>query len=388
MYDAPNGDGLLWFRDTRTGKIFVAHPNSPNDMHEVAAFEPQGALPDAQTERSALQDVVRDNRIIIAYEPPLKVEASGPRNLVAANGAPETVLCAAEGYQCESMTATVWVADPGETAGIDNTLFPLAANIAAGGTPNANFGPSNTDPFTPVAAPAALGLPNNILQQIEVIGYLVQGHEDVAMTIPFNMPVGQLIRLNAAGSSVKVKCAIVPRYFAKLGIAPSFQYIVAGTTIAADRQRNNIFDFAAAQLGQCFTAGTLPTTPVQLQGYVGRGFTAPVPPQRVFFGAIDAAAAQNTQYRCPIPRGAQTVLLLADASTVNNDAGGTAPFAGAALTFNFSTGGNTNRRSGLNFPANVTVPVPADATAIEVVNVGATVLPAGVPFQLQYDIGF
>jgi hypothetical protein len=204
------------------------------------------------------------------------------------------------------------------------------------------------------------------------------------------MPVGQLIRLAATGSSVKVKAAIVPRYFAKLGGAASFQYIVAGTTLAADRQRNAIFNsFAPGQLAATFTAGTLPTTEVQVQGYVGRGFADPVPPQRVFFGAIDAAAAQNTLYRCPVAKGAQTVFLQCDASNANNDPAGGTAFQGCVVTMNFICG-NNGRRNGVNIPANVTVPLPADCTAVEVVNVtnGALLVPIGVPFQLQYDVGF
>ncbi len=52
--------------------------------------------------------------------------------------------------------------------------------------------------------------------------------------------------------------------------------------------------------------------------------------------------------------------------------------------------GNNGRRNGVNIPANVTVPLPADCTAVEVVNVtnGALLVPIGVPFQLQYDVGF
>ena len=63
--------------------------------------------------------------------------------------------------------------------------------------------------------------------------------------------------------------------------------------------------------------------------------------------------------------------------------------ANCIVTMNFFSG-NNGRRNGLNIPANVTVPLPADCTAIEVVNVtnGAVSVPLGVPFQLQFDVGF
>lgn len=380
MHDAPSP---LFWTDPTTGICYVFDQNTPHAEGEVIAFEPRGVLPDAQTERTALQGVVNRGQIIIAYQPPLKVEASGPKNIVANAGEPVAVICAAEGYQCESMTAVVRVADPGEIAGIVDTNVP----IVAGSTAATTYGPSNTDPFTAAAAPAALGLPANILQQIEVLGYLIQGHEDLSHEIPFNMPVGQLIRLQATGSSIKVKAMLIPRYFQKFGSGSDFQYMVAGTTLAADRLRNNLFNYPTNTLAANLTTVGMPTTPVQVQGYVGRGFTDPVPPQRIFFGAFDAGVAQNVRMRCPVGKGAQTVFLCSDGSAANNDPAAGAGFAGVTLMF-AQICGNNGRRT-LNYPANTTIPLRSDCTAIEVVNVtnGAAV-PEGVPFEVHFDVGF
>lgn len=352
-------------------------------MREVIAFEPVGVMPDGKTERQALADLVRRGQIIIAYRPPLKVEASGPKNIFANQGEPVAVICAAEGYESDDMTAVVRVADPGDTAGLVDINMPMVSQAVSAAR---QFGPANTDPFTGAAAPAGLGLPANILQQIEIVGYLTQGHEDLAFTIPFNMPVGQIIRLAATGSSIKVKARIIPRYFAKLGVSPDFQYIVAGTTIAADRERNRLFNNPPTDaLAQNLTSGGIPTTGVQIQGYVGRGFASPVPPQRIFFGAIDSGVGLGIRYRCPIADGAQTVLLMSDATAANNDGAGGAGFAGTMLGF-YQICGNNGRRT-LNFPPNVTVPLRADCTSIEVFNITQPTV-EGIPFELQYDVGF
>ena len=68
------------------------------------------------------------------------------------------------------------------------TAAQAAGNMEQAVTAARQFGPTNTNPFTGAAAPAGLGLPANILQQIEVIGYLLQGNEDVGFTIPATAP--------------------------------------------------------------------------------------------------------------------------------------------------------------------------------------------------------
>lgn len=380
MHDQPTP---MYYTDPRTGVVYVVQPNTPSAEGEVVAFEPRGVLPDAETERSALQGFVNRGKIIIAYQPPLKVEASGPKNIFANRGEQYAVVCAAEGYQSEAMTAVVRVADPGEIAGLVDVNMPQRDQVV---TSAREFGPADTDPFTALAAPAALGLPTNILQQIEIVGYLIQGHEDLSFETPFNMPCGQIIRLAATGSSIKVKARIIPRYFQKFGASPDFQYIVAGTTLAADRERNRLFDNPPNDvLAQTMTGDGIPSTGVQVQGYVGRGFSAPVPPSRIFFGAIDNAAGLGVRYRCPIARGAQTVFLASDATNANNDALGAPDFAGTLLGFNQICGNNGRRE--LNQPGNVTVPLRSDCTAIEVFNITNPTV-QGIPFELQFDLGF
>lgn len=369
MYDQPTP---LYWTDPTTGVCYVFDQNTPHAEGEVVAFEPRGVMPEPDRARKQHAELPR----VVAVPPwPLVIDA-GPKNLVG----PDQVSFTWEMPYPEATTALVRVATPGEIAGLND-----ASQTAT--TPPSEFGPSNTNPFAGFAPLAGLSLPASLKQQIEIIGRIEQGHGDFSASIPFNIPMGPIVRIPAVGSSIKVYARIVPRYTAIIA--------TGGTTFTwlstDDATRNALFnDPPLTTLADSIGVASIPTTPVQIQAFLAKGFTDPIPPQRIFFGWVPAGVTQNNQFLCPVARGAGTVLLMADASAANNDPVAGAGFAGCTLTFNqILLGGGAITRRSLNFPANTTVPLRADCVAIEVCNVtnGASV-PQGVPFELQYDLGF
>lgn len=276
------------------------------------------------------------------------------------------------------LTATVRVFPPQDgsfqSPGIADPRFPLGmvGNITDETNP---FGIANAGSTT------AMNLPANIPQCREVIGYMEGGHQGMDLKIPFNIPLGQLLRLPFAGSALNISARFAARYTPKLGSGAIFSWLVAPA--GSNFDRCSAFDTPPP--ASMFV--NLAATPVLLQGFVGKGFSAPMPAKRIFFGWVDAAAAAGTQHLCPVARGAQTVLLLSDASNANLT--GAAAFGGVGLTFNQicqSPGGGTTRRM-LNFPANTTILLRSDCCAIEVCNVDVPGAGQGVPFELVYDLG-
>lgn len=333
-------------------------PNQ-SSMGEVLAFDPRQGMPD-ETDR---QQLARLHKIVSVPLMP-RVEVAVPQNLQGDN----TVdACHYETWYAEALT-TVCRVVPTAEGSILNPITGLSTSTA-----------DATNPYNGVGTAF---LPANLLQQIEVVGRILFGHGDCEQELAFNMPLGQLIRVQTMASAIKLKARLEPRYTPKLGVAPSFFWLSASAF-----QRNNLFNNPPNNILSANgpVAGWPPPTPVQVQAFVGRGFTSPVPPNRIFFGWVDAAAAQNTQHLCPIPNGAGTVILVSDATAVNNDPAAGGAFQGVGLTFNQVLA--SGRRS-LNFPPDTTVPLRADCVTIEVVNVGIPPAGQGVPFELQFDVGF
>ncbi len=347
-----------------------AYDLPPGHSYRGAQIELDNYLPRPAAEpRPTDWEEVRDlPRVVAIPEEPLEEESS-PKAL--GPEAREVTVCYRRVAYARALTALARVANPSEVS------FTTAAGVQVGNPTDA------TTPFNTLATAGGLVLPANIAQSLEVVGRVLVAHQDCNFEIAVNLPLGQVVRISQMASYMRVGATLSPRYFPKLDVAGVKSWLVAAS--GSNFQRNAIFD-GIVPLDRFAVA---PTLPVQTQGFVGEGFTSPVPPQRIFFGWVDAAAAQNTQHLCPVPRGAQTALLMADASTANNDPAAGGAFQGFALTFNMiclSPGGATVRRT-LNFPAMTTLPLRADCVAIEVVNVSAAPAVA-VPFELQYDVGF
>ena len=336
-------------------------------QYEIESYAPRPAAGARPTDWEELRELPR---VVAVPEEPLE-EESTPKLLGGQGGAREVTVAFRRVAYAKHLTAVVRVANPSEIsfATVDGTQF---------GNPT-----DATNPFNSLTAAGGLALPGNLMQSLEVVARCLVGHQDLQVELPFNMPLGQVVRVAQVGSVIRVGATLSPRYFPKLTVGGVSAWLVDAT--GSNFVRNAIFD-GIVPLDKFAVP---PTSPVQTQGFCGEGFSAPVPPQRVFFGWVDAGVAQNTQHLCPVPRGAQTVLLMADASTVNNDPAAGGAFQGFGLLFSQicqSPGGGTTRRV-LNFPPNVTVPLRADCVAIEVVNVAAAPAVA-IPFELQYDVGF
>lgn len=280
----------------------------------------------------------------------------------------------------EALTATVRVFPPEDgsfqSPGLFDPRFPTGQ---VGNITDAN------NPFNVQAASGGLVLPGNIKQAFEIVGILQSGHAGMDLKIPFNMPLGQLLRLPITASAASISAQFSPRYTPKLGAGAVFSWLVPPT--GSNFDRNAAFDSIVR--GSQFIAEQ--PVPVQLQGFVCKGYSNPLPVLRLFFGWIDAGAPQNTQHLCPVPRGAQNVLLFSDVTAQNNDPGAGAAFQGVRLMLNQinqSPGAATTRRGSLNNPAMTTLPLLPDCSAIEVVNLdGGAKVPVAVPFCLVFDLG-
>lgn len=330
-----------------------------------------GSRPAAAPRPTDWQEVRDLPRVVALPEEPLEEEAT-PKLLGGQGGAREVNVCFRRTAYAQPLTALVRVASPSEISFVsaDGTQFGNPADAA--------------NPFEPLSVAGGLILPDGLSQALEVVGKMLVGHQDLQVEIPFNMPLGQIVRLAQVGSVVRVAATLSPRYFPKLDAAGVKSWLVPAS--GSNFQRNAVFD-GVVPLDRYATP---PASPVQTQGFVGEGFSSPVPPQRIFFGWVDAQAGQNTQHICPVPRGAQTALLMSDATGADNDPAAGAAFQGVRLLFSQicqSPGAATTRRV-LNFPPLTTVPLRADCVAIEVVNVDVPPALTPVPFEIQFDVGF
>lgn len=337
-------------------------------QYEIDSFPPRPAAEPRPTDWEELREIPR---VVSIPEEPLEDEST-PKLLGGEGGAREVTITHRRVAYAKDLTALVRVANPSEVS------FATATGRQFG---------NPTDALNPFNSLSTVGfapdLPANLHQSLEVVGKCLVGHQDLQVELPFNIPLGQVVRLSQVGSVIRVGAVLSPRYFPKLTVGGVSAWLVDAT--GSSFVRNAVFD-GIVPLDRFAVP---PTSPVQTQGFCGEGFSSPVPPQRIFFGWVDSGVAQNTQHLCPVPRGAQTIFLMADASVANNDPAAGGAFQGFGLLFNqicLSPGGATTRRV-LNFPAGVTVPLRADCVTIEVVNI--TAAPAvAIPFELQYDVGF
>jgi hypothetical protein len=339
---------------------------------ELIAQEPRDPYGRGQSDRDLDRRRRETPGIVIYDEPPLEDVSNAQAVL---QGDQQQQICRVKYRACQELTAVVRVFPPQDgsfavASGAGNVTVTDSTN------PFNNIGTSAT--FLPV-------LPATLQQMVEVIGYLTASHQNNQMIIPFNMPLGQLVRVQHVGSRFDVAARLACRYTPKLGAGSIFSWLVPPTGSNFDRCA--AFDNPPAL--SLFASQEL-QRPLLVQGFCGKAFTSPVPPSRIFFGWIDPLAVQNTQHLCPVPRGAQTVILMCDITNVNNDPGAGAAFAGVRMQFNMicqSPGAATTRRM-LNFPSGTTVPLRSDCVAIEVVNVDSPPAGQAIPFELQFDVGF
>lgn len=313
----------------------------------------------------------------VPTDPMLDQDASNP---VTLQGDAQQEICRYRDRMgvADALTGTVRVMPPQEGSFSSPGLFDPRF-------PNGNVGniTDATNPFNSQGVAGGLVLPANLMQCYEIVGVLQEGHAGMDMKIPFNMPLGQILRLPFAASAASISAQFTPRYTPKFGGPTIFSWLNGPTESNFDR----CTAFDSITRASTFVAAQ--PTPVQLQGFVCKGFSTPVPVSRIFFGWVDALALQNTQHLCPVPRGAQTVILLCDITNANNDPAAGAVFAGIRMQFNMicqSPGAATTRRM-LNFPSGTTVPLRSDCVAIEVVNIDIPPAGQGVPFELQFDLG-
>lgn len=370
----PLRPGARGWPATGGGHLYRMDPGNPNlrpsPYEDATAFEPD-MLDIPLTDEEMQADLPR---VVTLEELPLE-EASAPQiirddNLVQ--------VCKRRITYAKALTALVRVMPPNE-----GTI-----TLAAGDTIGQTVSPPATDAtnafnVSNIPATSSLVLPNNIQQALEVIAFVKCGHGDLSMEIAVNVPYGQIIRISQMASVMQVDARVTSRYYPSITVGGVVSWLVGadGSSFA----RNELFNNPPPV---SINGPTL--RPLQMQGFVGEGFTSPVPPSRNFFGWVEPLAVQNTQHLCPVPRGAQTVILISDATSTNNDPGASEAFNGVMLQFNMickSPGGATTRRV-LNAPPFTTVPLRSDCVALELCNVDVPAAGIGVPFEFQYDVGF
>lgn len=348
-------------------EVFETWRQGRREMHAQEPRDPYGR---GQSDRDLDRRRRETPGIVIYDEPPLE-DVSNANAILQNDNAAE--ICRVKYRACQELTAVVRV-------------FPPQAGSFAVASGSGNVTALDaTDPFNNLTAQnmGANALPATLPQTTEVIGYMMAAHQNTQIILPFNMPLGQILRVQHVGSMLNLSARLTARYTPKLGSGAIFSWLTPPT--GSNFARNNAFDNPPA-LSQFVTGLQIP---LRLEGYCGKAFTAPIPPKRIFFGWIDALAVANTQHLCPVPRGAMTVVLKCDTSNLNNDPGAGAAFQGTRLMFNEicqSPGAGTFRRL-LNQPSNTTVLLSSDCVCIEVVNVDAPPAGQAARFELIYDLG-
>ena len=338
------------------------------DMGDPSPRDPFGA---SQSDRDRDRSRRNTPGIVIYDEPPLEDLSSGPQSILVGDNQQE--ICRVKHTTCKDLAATVRVFPPNEGS------FPLpqGGNVGPGGT----LGISDaSNPFN-VPTNTVPGLPATLAQMTEVIGYLQVAHQNTSIEIPFNMPLGQFIRLQHMGSAMRVAARLTSRYTQKLGGGTLFSWLVPPT--GSNFDRNVAFDNPPAVSKQISDN----LRPLMLQGFCGKSFIAPVPATRIFYGWTDGGLAAGARHLCPVPRGAQTVLLKCDGSNANltgTDPGITHAFFEICQSPGFA---GPPFRQLLNQPANTTVRLSSDCVAIAVVNIDATGAGNTPRWELIYDLG-
>jgi hypothetical protein len=263
--------------------------------------------------------------------------------------------------------------------------FSENAVTAIGSTPVAN-------PFGGVISSI---LPENVFQSLEVIANLQWGHDGVSQKVVANMPAGQIVRGNTAGTYCRANALLTPRYFERIqdpDIAGNHFYHY----LALDPgQRNNIFNSAnspALDPEKGFDEGTVPTTPIHIEGIISIGYPAIAQGgsfdrssrlTRRFFGTVPPEVGPyptgGAVVSCPIAFGASAVMLQANPTDFTNFAGNVL----SPLFFGMIDSSGTIIVGQL--PPNTFFPLTAECQSIFVYNTDAN--GAENPFSLIYDLG-
>jgi len=193
------------------------------------------------------------------------------------------------------------------------------------------------DPFKGVVSHQT-GINLEILQSLEVIVNLQWGHDGVNQKVVANMPAGQIVKGSPYGTYCRANAKLTCRYLkrfqgANQGAVETFFYLDADAN-----RRNNLFnsvDSPALSPDVGFDPGTLPTTPIHIEGIIGMGVAANTQGgsfdrsarlTRRFFGTFPtipayAGGAGGAFVRCPIAYGAGAVMLQALPTPFTDSAG-------------------------------------------------------------------
>ncbi len=175
-----------------------------------------------------------------------------------------------------------------------------------------------TDPYEGVASAI---VPDPLLQNIEVIAEVQWGHDGVTKKSLMNLPAGQVVKMQAGASYMRAHAKLTARYFARIQLDTLlFTYLNADPNL-----RNNLFNAIgspALQADLGFDAGTIPTTPIHVDGVISKGMVSLASggsndrssrPCRRFYGScpVEGAGypAGGARIYCPVAFGAAAVML-------------------------------------------------------------------------------
>lgn len=275
------------------------------------------------------------------------------------------------------------------------TLIALlkAYDFAEGAVAGIDISNLALDPFAGVTAAS---VPAGLLQSLEVLGILQWGTDGVTKQVVMNLPASQVIKIPMAGTYARAESKLTAKYYPRqangvLNGSSLFFYLSSNPNL-----RNNIFNNPKSPLldpNANFNAGTVPTTPIHVDGIIARGMMALAPGAsndrscravRRFYGSVPVAAAAypggGAVVSCPIAFGASAVQLACNPANfqppiIANDIRSPLSFAMV------DHGGNWTGQ----FPVNVFVPLIANCQTIVVYN--TAVNGAENPFTLIYDLG-
>jgi hypothetical protein len=248
------------------------------------------------------------------------------------------------------------------------------------------------DPFAGVVSSVTPNLA--ILQSLEVLCNLQWGHDGVNQKIVANMPAGQIVKGSAFGTYCRANAKLTPRYYLRTRDADAGTTQVYSYFSPDANTRNNIFNSIDSpalnpQLG--FDAGTVPTTPIHIEGIIGMGssaisqggsFDRSSRITRRFFGTfpdVGAYPATGAFVLCPVAFGASAVMLQALATPFTDPTGRV--FSNLLMGMMDHSG---NILIAELIP-NTFFPIYADCAAIFVYNPANNTFEN--PFTLIYDLG-
>jgi hypothetical protein len=290
-----------------------------------------------------------------------------------------------------------WDPRSGEDEEAESLIVQLKAyDYAEGAVDGVSVGSAAfPDPFAGVVASQ---LPNGVKQQLIVLARLQWGHDGVNKEIAINLGIGQIIKSPLGASYMKARGRMGVKYYPRLVTVPApFVGPTATTYLSTDpNTRNNLFNAIDSQVlspqnGVNFDAGTIPKTPVHVEGVVARGFPAVTQGAasdrssravRKFFGTFPVTAgvfpaAGSQIVFCPIAFGASSVMFRSNPSDFNNGAN----INGTLLWGMIDHAGEFTAQ----LLPNVFIPLEDSCQQIFIYNTTAN--GAETPFELIFDMG-